>query len=108
MAMNFCPACNQNVEYKIEDGQSYCSICGRTQGVAEESVKVASKERIQKKVKLVLKTIGFVSLGGLVILGLLLNPELIIDQFVSVGKGMAILAIPGAILIYWAFKRKKK
>jgi hypothetical protein len=108
MTENFCPACNQDVEYKIQGGQSYCSICGRTQGVAEESVKVARKESIQKKVKLGLKTIGFLSLGGLVILGLLLNPERIIDQFVSVGKGMAILVIPGAILTYWMYKRKKK
>ena len=50
--LKLCPACNQNVEYDEYDGQSFCSLCGRSEKAAEELVLQERKKIKQKKFKI--------------------------------------------------------
>ena len=50
--LKLCPACNQNVEYDEYDGQSFCSLCGRSEKAAEELVLQEKKKIQQKKFKI--------------------------------------------------------
>jgi len=51
MAKDYCPACQETVEYELSDGDYYCSICGRTKGVAEETAKYDRRRVNRKRLK---------------------------------------------------------
>ncbi len=102
----YCPACKQEVDYEVDQelgGQTFCSICGRTQEAAEKAENLLRKQNASKRFWLTMKVVVGVVVGVivLVLLGivLLIDPERIIDKAVGTGTGMLLLAIPGAIIV---------
>ena len=96
--LKLCPACNQNVEYDESNGQSYCSLCGRSEKAAEELVLFEKKKIKQKKFRI----IGIV----LVVIFVLLSLA------TGIGKSTLITTIaavtPTVIILHFAFKFKNR
>ena len=113
----YCPACKQEVDYEVDQelgGQTFCSICGRTQEAAEKAENLLRKQIASKRFWLTMKVVVGVVVGViiLVLLGivLLIDPERIIDKAVGTATGMVLLAIPVAIIaaVLPLLKRRKK
>ena len=96
--LKLCPACNQNVECDQSNGQSYCSLCGRSEKAAEELVLFEKKKIKQKKFRI----IGIV----LVVIFVLLSLA------TGIGKSTLITTIaavtPTVIILHFAFKFKNR
>ena len=96
--LKLCPACNQNVEYDESNGQSYCSLCGRSEKAAEELVLFEKKKIKQKKFRI----IGIV----LVVIFVLLSLT------TGIGKSTTIASISSVLItvpiFYFAFKFKNR
>ena len=96
--LKLCPACNQNVEYDESNGQSYCSLCGRSEKAAEELVLFEKKKIKQKKFRI----IGIV----LVVIFVLLSLATGIGKLTLITTIAAVT--PTVIILYFAFKFKNR
>jgi len=72
---DYCPCCKKKVKYEFTDGEYFCSICGRTKGVAEEKIKLDKKRKIAKTIKLTLKIVGIILLLLLILLAFVMVPD---------------------------------
>ena len=96
--LKLCPACNQNVEYDESNGQSYCSLCGRSEKAAEELVLFEKKKIKQKKFRI----IGIV----LVVIFVLLSLATGIGKSTTIASIFSVLiTVP---IFYFAFKFKNR
>ena len=97
----FCPACYQEVDYEIDHelgDKEFCSICGRTQEIAEKEAKTLRKKNVRLKIRLALKVLAGVVILILLGFGLLIDPERVMGRGVSVLKSTLVLSIPVAII----------
>lgn len=93
-----CPACAIDVEYEGEN-HAYCSVCGRTQEVAERLLKSRRDDERNTKVKWILVALGVVAILAL----FLIRPERTLETAIAASvQGI------GLVLIVWVVNKVRK
>lgn len=90
---DICPACGIDVEY---DNKGYCSQCGRTKSVAEESVRFRNQQARDAKLKWLWISAGIVGLVAI----FLLSPERSLGTLIS-----TLVQVTGLVFFAWLFTK---
>lgn len=114
---DYCVACERVLPFEHEDGQSFCSVYGRTPSAARQAAKVARFERSLigrfSRVKSSGKLWPSVLIAVIAVaVGMLLAPRLIAQATLgAIGQGIGLLMIFGPLYGgYWLYKwwRRKR
>lgn len=110
----YCPACDESLPFEVEEGETYCGVCGRTPSAAIEAAKTLGignhgAGRVKRTLRSMLVGRWATLTGALafVFAGLIFLPQLTVQSGLhAIGQVLGLALILGPIYLVRAIYKR--